>query len=245
MYWVKRLRLRGGGKNLKLLSLFNGFTLAEVLITLGIIGIVAALTLPSVITKYEKQKTVEGVKTAYSIFSQALNRSVAENGDFDNWDYSLTPVEFCKKYIIPYMQVIKVCEDTKCIKTDNFYGFYSLAKVRCDGYPISWVLPNGMVFIYTGSDNLAFKTFAVDINGSKGKNTMGRDVFSFFLHTIATVPSIFPNNRKIPTKLYLGSYQSGGGPHERIEIDKLFNQVSRACGVFMMDGKEAGGTSVF
>ena len=36
----------------------KGFTLAEVLITLGIIGVVAALTLPSLITNYRKKQTV-------------------------------------------------------------------------------------------------------------------------------------------------------------------------------------------
>ena len=41
---------------------FVGFTLAEVLITLGIIGVVAALTLPSVIQKYQKKVTVERLK---------------------------------------------------------------------------------------------------------------------------------------------------------------------------------------
>ncbi|MFR1672064.1 MAG: type II secretion system protein, partial [Candidatus Gastranaerophilaceae bacterium] len=41
--------MRGGGTELKLLSQFNGFTLSEVLITLGIIGIVAALTMPALI----------------------------------------------------------------------------------------------------------------------------------------------------------------------------------------------------
>lgn len=39
-----------------------GFTLAEVLITLGVIGVVAALTLPSVVANYQKQKTVSFVK---------------------------------------------------------------------------------------------------------------------------------------------------------------------------------------
>ena len=39
-----------------------GFTLAEVLITLGIIGVVAALTLPSLVTNYQKQVTVNKLK---------------------------------------------------------------------------------------------------------------------------------------------------------------------------------------
>ena len=42
----------------------KGFTLAEVLITLGIIGVVAALTLPSLITNYQKKQIVAQLKKA-------------------------------------------------------------------------------------------------------------------------------------------------------------------------------------
>lgn len=49
-----------------------GFTLAEVLITLGIIGVVAALTIPTLISKYQKQEYVTQLKKAYSQFNEAL-----------------------------------------------------------------------------------------------------------------------------------------------------------------------------
>ena len=50
----------------------KAFTLAEVLITLGIIGIVAAMTLPSLIANYQKKVTVNRLKQAYSMINQAL-----------------------------------------------------------------------------------------------------------------------------------------------------------------------------
>ncbi|MDR1327709.1 MAG: prepilin-type N-terminal cleavage/methylation domain-containing protein, partial [Heliobacteriaceae bacterium] len=53
------------------------FTLSEVLITLGIIGVVAALTMPSLITKYEKQVTVTRLKKFYSIHMQTLKMTEA------------------------------------------------------------------------------------------------------------------------------------------------------------------------
>lgn len=63
-----------------------GFTLAEVLITLGIIGIVAAMTLPAIVSKYQEKVLVERLKQTYSIFSQAYLRAVQENGPADSWD---------------------------------------------------------------------------------------------------------------------------------------------------------------
>ena len=53
-----------------------GFTLAEVLITLGIIGVVAALTLPSVNQKLEDQRNMAALKKAYSVLQQATNLAI-------------------------------------------------------------------------------------------------------------------------------------------------------------------------
>ena len=57
----------------------NGFTLAEVLITLGIIGVVAALTLPSIIQSYKERALINQAKKSYSNFMNVLNRMMAEN----------------------------------------------------------------------------------------------------------------------------------------------------------------------
>ena len=60
---------------------YVGFTLAEVLITLSIIGIVAAMTLPSVITNSRNKQLEAGLKKSYSVISQALEMYRAENGE--------------------------------------------------------------------------------------------------------------------------------------------------------------------
>ncbi|MDR1168694.1 MAG: prepilin-type N-terminal cleavage/methylation domain-containing protein, partial [Heliobacteriaceae bacterium] len=56
------------------------FTLAEVLITLGIIGIIAALTMPALISDYKEKATVAKLKKVYSIFSQVMLQAQAEHG---------------------------------------------------------------------------------------------------------------------------------------------------------------------
>ena len=53
----------------------SAFTLAEVLITLGIIGVVAAMTITTLLAKYQEKQTVTKLKQTYSILSQAI-RSV-------------------------------------------------------------------------------------------------------------------------------------------------------------------------
>ncbi len=99
----------------------SGFTLAEVLITLGIIGVVAALTMPTIIANYQKEKLISNLKRTYSILGQALVQSQYENGEIKNWDYgtSYTPQSvsvFAKRYVLPYL---KYQEDG--IKSNRYY----------------------------------------------------------------------------------------------------------------------------
>ena len=63
------------------------FTLAEVLITLGIIGIIAALTIPGLIEGYKKKVTVNKLKHSYSVLSNALLQAVQVHGDPTEWDW--------------------------------------------------------------------------------------------------------------------------------------------------------------
>ena len=63
----------------------NGFTLAEVLITLVIIGVIAALTIPNLMQKYQEQTTVKKVQKFYSTLSNAYSLAVKENGSVKDW----------------------------------------------------------------------------------------------------------------------------------------------------------------
>lgn len=63
----------------------KAFTLAEVLITLGIIGVVAAMTMPTLIQKQQDVATVSRLEKAYSILSQAVISAQQEYGEIDFW----------------------------------------------------------------------------------------------------------------------------------------------------------------
>ena len=77
-----------------------GFTLAEVLITLGIIGVVAAITLPSLIQKYQKKTYIEGLKVGISILEQGFKAAMADDGVDDLADTTLW--KNCDGTDIPY-----------------------------------------------------------------------------------------------------------------------------------------------
>ena len=63
------------------------FTLAEVLITLGIIGIVAAMTIPTLVQNYKKKVVETKLAKVYSVMNQAIKMSTIDNGDTTTWKY--------------------------------------------------------------------------------------------------------------------------------------------------------------
>ena len=105
----------------------RAFTLAEVLITLGIIGVVAAMTLPSLMNKIQKRDTAARLKKFYSAMNQAINRSTVDNGEPRYWIETLvyhdpdSLYSWFDKYIMKYMVVVKRCKDANvsCVGVIN------------------------------------------------------------------------------------------------------------------------------
>ena len=132
----------------------RAFTLAEVLITLGIIGVVAALTIPTLLSNYQKKEFAARLVKTYSTLAQAAQRAQVDYGDVSTWGYqsnygSTIPVDefvnggqerlyttYARKYFIPYLRVIKD------------YGFGRISDI---GYE-SWKLKNGNYFWQAPSD---------------------------------------------------------------------------------------------
>ncbi len=114
----------------------KAFTLAEVLITLGIIGVVAALTMPTVIQNYKKKQAVTQLKATYSILAQAFEHAQADYGDMSNWglnEYYGTPssganeitTKVVETYFIPYVKPLKNNGITSFQKL-GYSGIYAL-----------------------------------------------------------------------------------------------------------------------
>ena len=94
----------------------KGFTLAEVLITLAIIGIVAALTVPSVISNYQQQEFKTGLKKAVSVLNEAIQTNIAIDGE--------TPYENSNlyAYLQRHMNILKKSDLHFCYNKSNGQG---------------------------------------------------------------------------------------------------------------------------
>ena len=99
------------------------FTLAEVLITLGIIGVIAAMTLPMLIADYQKKVVETKLKVFYATINNAFRMSQAEHGGvYSDWilsshDYTFTEMrEWLDEYLFPYMKHFNVSD---CMGENN------------------------------------------------------------------------------------------------------------------------------
>ena len=162
-----------------------GFTLAEVLITLGIIGVVAALTMPSLIANYKNKVYVNQLKKAYSVISQGIQKMYVDNGCVD-WscmalsDTQINDKDFMISLFSKSFNIVQT--DTKGGKLDYVNKLYSPEKddaVTSIEYLFSFILEDGSTWYYLGTMMYSNELgFYVDINGKgKGPNKSGRDIF--------------------------------------------------------------------
>lgn len=176
------------------MRLSKGFTLTEVLITLGIIGIIAAMTLPTVVKKYKEKQTIAQIKYSLNILNNAFRLAIADHGDMRDWKYIDNLEEptnrkiFIDKYLIPYVKGAKVSsqESYDC----NGLGYPTTSPPRQPNgnitgmtsktfYPIT--LLNGIFFYAASTDNNGNMTIDVDLNGTNPPNIFGYDLFVFIL----------------------------------------------------------------
>lgn len=167
----------------------KAFTIAEVLITLGIIGIIATMTIPPLMNNIQDKQFKEAAKEAYSKASQALAQMKQDNGG-DLTSYR-TPWSAFKPVFMSYFKVAQDCNWSDCVPDISPSTIYkSLDGVGAYVHNMNsgqFVTTDGMFWgIYNGA---AFLSIAVDVNGyTKGPNALGKDTFMFQLLNNNLVP---------------------------------------------------------
>lgn len=175
------------------------FTLAEILITLGIIGVVVALTIPTLLANYKKKATVAKLKKVYTTLNQAYRLSEAEYASSAEWANDIQEVntenvkKYVEKYWLPYLKIIKNCSSSRDCSYPNpaktLNNSEGLDIVGNDRYTL--ILPDGIMlaivpFDWDGKNHVinGRQSFYVDLNGAKAPNVIGKDVFVFTLNLV-------------------------------------------------------------
>ena len=188
------------------------FTLAEVLITLGIIGIVAAMTMPVLIQKTKEKETISKLKKFNSVMNQAFTMAKVQNGEVEDWGLQVAGMSddpdenqqaISKQMkdkvwdiLSPNLKITSRCTATKgdCVQYDR----YSLDGTKFNYFEPMVIFADGSVIVGTTvfnatcngvrgtSENLKHicgEVF-VDINGPKPPNATGKDVFIFYFNLL-------------------------------------------------------------
>ena len=192
----------------------KAFTMAEVLITLGIIGIVAAMTLPTVINNARDRQFRAMFKKQVSVISQALQMIIVEDENvmvFEKWsDMMYYVCRFgeklnaaksgirCDDVLSNYISGEDYTRKDKNFqwhKESKWYDKKGNPITLNTGYtPYTFYLPDGAWINFN-----CYRQIFVDVNGAKNPNTVGRDIFYLVIPKNAQTPGFFENksgNRK-------------------------------------------------
>ncbi len=218
----------GGGKNC-LMSIANlairerakGFTLAEVLITLGVIGVVAAITLPTLINNIQEKHFIAAWKKSFAEISNASLRLKNDDISFNGMS-DLDMINNLAKYI----KHTKICDAKQFVSAGCAPQNYSTYKypgkiVHVNmgelGGGAACMLTNRGTIICVDGENVI-----VDVNGYKKPNTIGKDIFYAILNsnTMNVRPAIGHRAHYGATDgiIYGGIVTNGNGTCQEIDM---------------------------
>ena len=228
----------------------KAFTLAEVLITLVIIGVVAAITVPTLANRAKYTQYRSAAYKALSLLNQAVEKYYVEYGVRPECGYSsegsnkngdFTDCKNLHDFIVRTVNIAKYCPTNAytngCVSGDyrgvdsadivyeaenGVYGCSGFNQSNIRGHS-AFVTADGMIFILYKSGSSYIPIYIVDLNGEKGPNRYGIDMHFF----TAKFDSPTPKNDISGTKFYPGGYKCTFYEHGGIRTEDLMYKSSK------------------
>ena len=211
----------------------TAFTLAEVLITLAIIGIVAAMTIPTLVQNYQEKQTVAKLRSTYSILNEAVKLMIVENGNLNRWGVTGQAKRdlFINKFE-KYIQVVKRCAPRRAYSdgcVGRAYGNifndetneYVYAQTDLD----TFVLKNGATaIIQMNGDENCFQDITLNVKNPNNNQYQGNYAGSCGKIIIDLNGAAGPNKFNVDTFnffLEIDGLLPAGSRNERIWTEKF------------------------
>lgn len=190
---------------------FKGFTLAEVLIVVGIIGMIAEMTIPTLMSNVQEKQTAVALKKAFSNLSNVYNLATQENGTPDTWNVTAdgAGADTVIKMFAPYLKITKNCgTGGNCFSGENYYHLNgnSRGDINSDASISKAQLSDGSLLGYAVLSNTCVENwgsskelqnicgyFYIDTNGFKKPNIVGKDFFLIYMTKYGLVPTGSPS----------------------------------------------------
>lgn len=175
------------------------FTLAEVVIVLGIIGIVAEFTIPVLYQDFVDKEMVVKLKKNYSILTNAYDMIKIEEGNAQDWSFSgANQTESSRllfEYFSKYLKTIAVCSEASSSSNIPCWARLVIAKQGVgvgfhQNYYARLIDGTGVKFYTRGTCESSgwCGDIAVDLNGNQPPNRLGYDIFFFDIMKTGVVP---------------------------------------------------------
>ena len=179
----------------------GAFTLAEVLVTLGIIGVVSAMTVPTLMQNYQRQSYVTQLHKVYNEMSQVFQQMMTDRNALNLKETGLlNTTEQATETFKNYFKVVQDCGNnfSPCFASEyRSTTGSSIKPAEANWWSSSFVLADGaaiglhgLIDYSAGNVSYPYGYMYVDINGAKGPNIVGRDFFLFYYFNDGTLDDV-------------------------------------------------------
>ena len=162
--------------------------------TLGIIGVVSAMTVPTLMQNYQRKSYVTQLHKVYNEISQAAMQFQTDRNAVNLREAGLNnSLENGYNFIKSYFKIVSDCEDsfTPCMAEN--YKKMNGTNISLSGvhniHKCITIASGASICIYKGVGNI-LNQFAIDINGQNGPNIAGRDLFLMYIYNDGTVDDL-------------------------------------------------------
>ena len=188
----------------------KAFTLAEVLITIGIIGIVAAIMIPNMVLRYREREYISQLKKIYSALTNTYQRTLVEYGETYNWGLeaanSSEGANRINEMLTQNLRILKNCrteggcwrntelkylDNTSSglnISSNNSYSTVFVEGGLLLAFRVLDPSCNYAIGVGEGYGHVCAEA-VVDVNGEKNPNAYGFDVHTFYITRHGIVPA--------------------------------------------------------